>query len=100
MITAAGSMGHDHSHAMFIGDRGHLGGILFTLFAVAGQLPMSCTAQSDTAFTMSGYAELYYCYDLAEPADGLRENAFYNYNRHNEVRLFCPECWPSDEPEV
>lgn len=44
-------------------------------------------AQKDTALTFSGYAEVYYSYDLAQPYDHMRQGPFYCFNRHNEVNL-------------
>lgn len=35
----------------------------------------------------SGYAELFYTYDFNEPANHLRQNFLYSYNRHNELNL-------------
>lgn len=43
--------------------------------------------QPDSAITLSAYAEVYYGYDLAQPADHLRPGFFYSFNRHNEVNL-------------
>ncbi|MCJ7935038.1 MAG: porin [Chryseobacterium sp.] len=37
--------------------------------------------------TFSAYAELFYTYDFNEPANHLRQNFLYSYNRHNEVNL-------------
>jgi hypothetical protein len=37
--------------------------------------------------TISGYAEMYYSYDLASPANHQRPSFFYNFNRHNEANL-------------
>lgn len=53
--------------------------------AVALALPAS--AQLDSAFTFSGYAELFYSYELSNPDDHLRQGPFYSFNRHNEVNL-------------
>lgn len=36
---------------------------------------------------VSGYAELYYGYDLSAPVSGERPAFLYNYRRHNEVAL-------------
>lgn len=44
-------------------------------------------AQLDSAFTLSGYAEVYYSYDLSNPGDHVRQGPFYSHNRHNEVAL-------------
>lgn len=41
----------------------------------------------DSALAVSGYAEVYYCYDLAQPDDHLRPWFVYSHNRHNEVNL-------------
>ncbi|UOU98463.1 porin [Chryseobacterium daecheongense] len=37
--------------------------------------------------TFSAYAELFYTYDFNEPANHMRQNFLYSYNRHNEVNL-------------
>ena len=42
---------------------------------------------SSSTFTLSGYAEAYYSYDLNRPPDNLRPGFLYNYNRHNEFTL-------------
>ncbi len=47
-------------------------------------------AQSDsshTPFSISGYLEGYYSYDLNKPADNTRPGFIYNYNRHNEFNV-------------
>lgn len=38
-------------------------------------------------FTFSGYAEVYYSYDLGKPVNHERPSFFYSLNRHNEVNL-------------
>lgn len=44
-------------------------------------------AQSDTLkkLTISGYGELYYCYDFSTPANHQRPDFLYNHKRHNEL---------------
>jgi hypothetical protein len=37
--------------------------------------------------SLSGYSEIYYCYDFSEPASKLRPSFFYSHNRHNEPTL-------------
>jgi len=37
--------------------------------------------------TISGYAEIYYSYDIGDPVNHTRPAFFYSYNRHNEVTL-------------
>ncbi len=37
--------------------------------------------------SISGYAEVYYSYDLGSPANHQRPSFFYNFNRHNEANL-------------
>jgi hypothetical protein len=47
-------------------------------------------AQSDTtrsSFTISFYADLYYCYDFGNPENHERPAFLYNFNRHNEANL-------------
>lgn len=50
-------------------------------------LGLTAAAQRDSALTITGYAELYYSFDLAEPDNNLRPGFFYSFNRHNEVNL-------------
>ena len=48
------------------------------------------SAQIDTsasAFTVSGYAEVYYAYDFGQPDDHNRPSFLYSHNRHNEFNL-------------
>ncbi|WP_306350319.1 porin [Flavobacterium sp. '19STA2R22 D10 B1'] len=37
--------------------------------------------------TFSGYVEGYYSYDFGKPANHVKNAAFYNFNKHNEVNL-------------
>ena len=50
-------------------------------------LGLSADGQTDSAFSFSGYAELYYSYEAARPEDHVRQGPFYCFNRHNEVNL-------------
>jgi hypothetical protein len=45
------------------------------------------TAQNDSLkkWTFSGYGELYYSYDFANPENHEKENFIYNHKRHNEL---------------
>lgn len=43
--------------------------------------------QISNSLKLSGYLETYYCYDLAKPANHVRQPFLYSYNRHNEVNL-------------
>jgi hypothetical protein len=47
----------------------------------------SATVQTDKHLKISGYAEIYYIYDFANPADHNRPDFLYSFNRHNEVSL-------------
>lgn len=40
--------------------------------------------QDSSAFKLSSYAEVYYGFDLARPANGERPEFLYNHKRHNE----------------
>jgi Putative beta-barrel porin-2, OmpL-like. bbp2 len=44
-------------------------------------------AQNDSTkkWTFSGYGEIYYSYDFANPANHQKENFIYNHKRHNEL---------------
>ncbi len=46
-------------------------------------------AQNDTtaSLTFSGYAEVYYCYDMGKPMYHKRPEFLYNHKRHNQVSL-------------
>jgi hypothetical protein len=65
----------------------------FYRFVIMGPLALAADASAqgttvaDTAATVrfSGYAEVYYAFDLARPADNERPEFLYNHKRHNEV---------------
>lgn len=61
-----------------------IGMLLGTFFSKAQS---SDSLKTEPKFTFSAYAELFYTYDFIEPADHLRQNFLYSYNRHNEVNL-------------
>ena len=42
---------------------------------------------SKSSLTFSGYAEVYYQYDLNKPSDNTRPGFIYSHNRHNEFNL-------------
>jgi hypothetical protein len=44
-------------------------------------------AQDSSSVRFSGYAEVYYAYDLSRPSSGVRPDFLYNHKRHNEVNL-------------
>lgn len=43
--------------------------------------------KSKSPFTFSGYVDIYYSYDLAQPDNHTRPGFFYSYNKSNEVNL-------------
>lgn len=45
------------------------------------------TEKPEPKVTFSGYAELFYNYDFAEPENHIRQPFLYTYNRHNEFNL-------------
>ncbi len=47
----------------------------------------SARVQKDKHLKISGYAEIYYVYDFAHPADHNRPDFLHAFNRHNEVNL-------------
>lgn len=47
----------------------------------------SATVHKNKYLTISGYADIYYIYDFANPADHNRQDFVYAFNRHNEVNL-------------
>lgn len=55
------------------------------IFFPKAQSSDSLAAQPKISF--SAYAELFYTYDFNEPANHMRQNFLYSYNRHNEVNL-------------
>lgn len=58
--------------------------VLIALFPV---LLQAQTDKSPIQYTLSGYAETYYGYDVNRPDDGNRPGFVYSHNRHNEVNL-------------
>lgn len=54
---------------------------LLLLFAI----PVFGQSDSTKHFTFSGYGELYYCFDFANPANHERPGFVYNHKRHNEI---------------
>ncbi len=54
-------------------------------------MTIQATAQPDSArknpLSFSGFAEVYYGYDLGRPKNNLRPMFVYSYNRHNEVNI-------------
>lgn len=56
-------------------------------------ISMNATAQDNNeqdkknSFTISGYVESYYSYDLNKPESNKRPDFLYNYNRHNEFNV-------------
>ncbi|STD05626.1 porin [Chryseobacterium carnipullorum] len=57
--------------------------VLFGIFLPKAQ--SSDSLKTEGKVTFSAYAELFYTYDLNEPANHLRQNFLYSYNRHNEL---------------
>ncbi len=65
---------------------------LLVQLALLMAFPRAAKAQStDTTsvspLAISGYAEVYFSYDLSEPRNGERPVFLYNHRRHNEVAL-------------
>ncbi len=59
---------------------------LFAFFLVGIQ-SVAQVDSSANSLKVTGYAEVYYAYDLSQPATHLRPAFLYSYNRHNEVNL-------------
>lgn len=57
------------------------------VLSISAVLTLPASAQLDSAFTLGGYAEVYYSYDLSNPGEHVRQGPFYSYLRHNEVAL-------------
>src|SRR6476620_10070781 len=61
--------------------------VLIVLIVFMG---LHCKAQADSTksgLSISGYAEVYYCYDFSKPVNHLRPDFIYSFNRHNEFNL-------------
>lgn len=58
---------------------------ILSMFFPKAQSSDSLTVQPKVSF--SAYAELFYTYDFNEPANHMRQNFLYSYNRHNELNL-------------
>ncbi len=61
--------------------------LFLPVFIVLSQLSLGQTDSSKSAVTFSGYAEVYYCYDLNQPENHELPFFLYNFKRHNEVNL-------------
>lgn len=59
--------------------------LLLGLFFSKAQTSDSLKTNNKVIF--SAYAELFYAYDFNEPANHIRQNFLYSYNRHNELNL-------------
>ena len=59
--------------------------LLVLLLASGAMSAQLDTSKSNLSFT--GYAEVYYTYDLNQPNDHNRPSFFYSHNRHNEFNL-------------
>lgn len=70
---------------------------IFLSIALAAGAVSFVNAQTDTTHTqmdttksplkISGYIEAYYVYDFGNPANHIRPDFLYSFNRHNEVNL-------------
>ncbi|HOY28164.1 MAG TPA: porin [Flavobacteriales bacterium] len=58
-----------------------------SILSIALALTIPASAQLDSAFNLSAYAEAYYSYELSNPDDHLRQGPFYSFSRHNETTL-------------
>ncbi len=54
---------------------------------MASMAALCVSAQDSTSIKVSGYAEVYYGYDLSRPPTGVRPDFLYNHKRHNEFNL-------------
>jgi Putative beta-barrel porin-2, OmpL-like. bbp2 len=50
-------------------------------------VPLASDTTAAQALLISGYAEVYFAYDLSSPGNGERPPFLYNYRRHNEVSV-------------
>jgi hypothetical protein len=62
--------------------------VVTVLYATSGSAQdTTVQASSKDQFTVSGYVEAYYSYDLNKPADNNRPGFLYSHNRSNEFNL-------------
>lgn len=61
--------------------------ILVLLFLVSSTIFSQTSEIKKNNLTLSGYFDLYYCFDFNEPLAGARENFLYNHNKHNKVNV-------------
>lgn len=54
---------------------------------MASMAALCVSAQDSTTIKVSGYAEVYYGYDLSRPPTGERPDLIYNHKRHSEVNV-------------
>lgn len=59
--------------------------LLCVLNAARGQSDHS--SRDQTAFTLSGFLDVFYAYDFNKPEGNSRQPFFFNHNRHNEFNL-------------
>jgi len=57
------------------------------LLALSTQAQDSSLQKQAGTFSVSGFAEAYYSYDLNKPANALRPAFLYSHNRHNEFNI-------------
>jgi hypothetical protein len=61
---------------------------MFLLLPIYGITDASAQdSLANRALKISGYAEVYYAFDLNKPSDNQRPDFLYSFNRHNEVNL-------------
>ncbi len=60
---------------------------ILPFFMIFGGIASAQIDTSASTFTISGYAEVYYAYDLSQPDDHQRPSFLYSHNRHNEFNL-------------
>lgn len=61
--------------------------ILLSVFTLCISNLNAQDSSKTNPLTISGYAEVYYCYDIGNPDNHERPSFFYSYNRHNEANL-------------
>lgn len=61
--------------------------LIFCLLTVIANAQREDDNSNFENLTFSGYVELYYLYDFAEPENNFTPGFMFNHNRHNEVNL-------------
>ncbi|MDW7691635.1 porin [Flammeovirgaceae bacterium SG7u.111] len=61
--------------------------LLFVTFLFTGKTLAQDSDTEKAQIHFSGFVDVYYAYDFNKPADGQRQDFFFNHNRHNEFTV-------------